>query len=47
MDTEPRIWFREQHPWLLLGAIAAIIWLAFFCFYHPDCSLCQFLEAYN
>jgi hypothetical protein len=40
-------WSREPHPSLLLGAIVLIGLLAFYCHYHPDCAVCQFLEAYN
>ena len=37
----------EPHPGLLLGAIVVIGLLALYCHYHPDCAVCQFLEAYN
>jgi hypothetical protein len=47
MDFDPRLWFVESHPFWLLGAIVLIILGAFFCFYHPDCNVCQFLDAYG
>ena len=37
----------EQQIWLLMGAIVVLVLLAFFCFYHPDCSVCQFMDAFG
>jgi len=37
-----------QLPWHVVPiGIALLIWLAFFCFYHPDCSICQFMEGFS
>lgn len=32
---------------LLLGGMVIIVVLGFFCFYHPDCPVCQFLDAFG
>ncbi len=33
--------------WLLFGGIAIIVLSAFYCVRNPDCSFCQFMDAFN
>jgi hypothetical protein len=47
MSKESHGWLVENGWLVVLGAFVVCGALAFFCHYHPDCPVCQFLDAYN
>jgi hypothetical protein len=47
MSKESHGWLVENGWLVVLGAFVVCGVLVFFCFHHPDCPVCQFLDAYN
>jgi len=36
--------FNPKHWWLILVVMVAVVGLIFFCFYQPDCPVCQLMK---